>query len=88
MLDTELDRMEALFRNPPSASGMAHMGLELCAEVRRLRTLHVSLARVIRPEPIGESVEPASQPEPAPEPEMELTPVPTPPTRAFKKRSK
>jgi hypothetical protein len=37
MTDAELGRIEALFLNPPSASGLAELGLELVAELKRLR---------------------------------------------------
>lgn len=37
MTDAELDRLEALFRNPPSASGLAEHGLALITALRAVK---------------------------------------------------
>ena len=37
MTDAELDRIEALFRNPPTACGLSEHGLALVRHIRELR---------------------------------------------------
>ena len=72
MTDAEIDRLEGIFKNPPSASGLAEHGLTLIAELRRIR-VYVP-APVIVPAfiPAPEVVEPPAS-------------APTPPIRPSKK---
>jgi hypothetical protein len=84
MTDAELDRLEALFRNPPSASGLAEHGLRLIEALRLARApaiVSFPAGEVVLPGPIsavGNVILEGAKPAPP------VSSAPTPPQRPKK----